>query len=128
MLYQDQVIISNRSNTSKKVSFEIPAPVSDFIQIFPASGYVQPGSILKAQLRFEPTAFLMDESPFFSTETGLFEVSLKLVVMDQVKMIDFTLSSILTSNELILSTENIDFGTCTVHERVISKLVVGTSF
>lgn len=123
-LYQDSVVLHNRSSIALQATFNIPPSLGKYLEILPKHGLVQGESCFAAQLKFLPTNDIYKEcSKYISNEEPhLMEVPVNISVTGQTSSVPFFIKSIVTSSDIELSKHNIEFGQCTIHESVITSI------
>ncbi|XP_062505240.1 cilia- and flagella-associated protein 74-like isoform X2 [Corticium candelabrum] len=122
-LYQEAVLVHNRSATALRVTFTVPPALRDHIEILPKHGLVQGESSFSAQLKFLPRRSILEVcSERLNVHTGKLDIPVTIQVADQTRPVFFTVQAVVTSTDLEFDTTNIDFGTCTIYEAVVSTI------
>ncbi|XP_065655305.1 cilia- and flagella-associated protein 74 isoform X2 [Hydra vulgaris] len=116
-LYQDSVVINNRASTTFRLRFEIPKELHDHLDILPKTAFIQPESQLSVQLKFLPRKSILTDAGIF-LKKDVFEIPIIIRIANQVQYITFLLQSVITSSDIEFNTKEIDFGFCTIYERV----------
>ncbi|XP_019852101.1 PREDICTED: cilia- and flagella-associated protein 74-like isoform X2 [Amphimedon queenslandica] len=122
LLYQDSVVLCNRSRTALQATFSIPSLVSDHMEIIPKYGLVQGGSSFTAQLKFLPRPSLLTEESSELFEGGTLKVPISIIVAGQSSPVTFTVMATVTESDISLSQTTLDFGQCTIHESVYTSI------
>ena len=127
-LYQEHFLIKNTGNTARTFSFQIPKVLSHILQLYPSTGYVQAMSETKVQIKFQPDRDhcrkILAGSKFYENETRVMEMAVVVNIIDQGQPLEIVIYAILNDQTLQVATNCIDFGACTIHESVLTKVIV----
>ncbi len=86
-LYQDVILVHNRSNAALRITFEVPNDIKNHMEILPKTAFIQAKSEFQGQLKFIARSTLAnDAKQLFDPETGILEVPLHIKVADQVSL------------------------------------------
>ncbi|KAK4473807.1 hypothetical protein MN116_003141, partial [Schistosoma mekongi] len=151
-LYQECFAVHNRTKSALKVVFEVDKDISDHLKILPKTGFVQAESRLLAQIKLFPKPSLSDDLAEFlhshnnhsyensdsgkhedvsslsklsyDPQTGVLQVPVTVHVVDQTNRLVLMVDAVITTTELTLSPNLIDFGCAEIHETVITRLSI----
>ncbi|CAF2605545.1 unnamed protein product [Rotaria sp. Silwood2] len=125
-LYQDALILHNRSSAALRVSVDIqPRILQNHIEIVPRTAYIQAKSSFSLQVKLTAHPSIIDDSlsnEIFDSQLNTLIIPLEVKVADQIRTVPFSISAILTTSDLQFDVENIDFGCCTTSESVLTKI------
>ncbi|CAF3515844.1 unnamed protein product [Rotaria socialis] len=125
-LYQDALILRNRSSAALRVSVDIqPRALQNHIEIVPRTAYIQAKSSFNLQVKLTAHPSIFDDglsNEIFDSQLNTFIVPLEVKVADQIRTVPFSISAILTTSDLQFDVEQIDFGCCTTAESVLAKV------
>ncbi|CAF4147780.1 unnamed protein product, partial [Rotaria magnacalcarata] len=125
-LYQDALILRNRSSAALRVSVDIqPRALQNHIEIVPRTAYIQAKSSFNLQVKLTAHPSIFDDglsNEIFDSQLNTFIVPLEVKVADQIRTVPFSISAILTTSDLQFDVEQIDFGCCTTTESVLAKV------
>uniref|UniRef100_UPI00398F0B5A cilia- and flagella-associated protein 74 isoform X2 n=1 Tax=Pristiophorus japonicus TaxID=55135 RepID=UPI00398F0B5A len=124
-LYQDSIRAHNRSTTAIQLKCEVCKELKDHLELLPKTGYVQAHSSLNFQLKFLPRQSLpKDAEIFFNEKTGILEAPMHIWASNQTRLLTFTVHAIVTSSDLEIKPQTIDFGPCSIYESVWTTIRV----
>ncbi|KAH8851167.1 Cilia- and flagella-associated protein [Schistosoma japonicum] len=151
-LYQECFAVHNRTKSALKVVFEVDKNISDHLKILPKTGFVQAESRLLAQIKLFPKLSLSDDLANFlcshnnhsnknsdsgkredvssllllsyDPQTGVLQVPVTVHVVDQTNTLVLMVDAIITTTDLTLSPNPIDFGYAEIHETVVTRLSI----
>ncbi|XP_023796221.1 cilia- and flagella-associated protein 74 isoform X2 [Cyanistes caeruleus] len=124
-LYQDSVEVCSRATTKLRLKFEVCRELSKHMELLPKSGYIQAQSSFSARLKFLPRKSLPEDAGrYFNVETGILEVPVTILIVDKAKKVNFTVHAIVTTSDLEISPEQINFGYCTIYEAVQANVIL----
>ncbi|VDQ07148.1 unnamed protein product [Trichobilharzia regenti] len=151
-LYQECFSIHNRTKSAVKVVFEVDKEISDHLKILPKTGFVQAESRLLAQVKLLPKLSLPDDlallqsdvngSPLggtqtneeknrslsfklsFDPQTGILQAPVTVNVIGQTNKLQLMIDAVITTTDLSLWPNPINFGWTEIHETVISRLSI----
>jgi len=125
-LYQDALVLRNRSSAALRVSVDIqPRSLQNHIEIVPRTAYIQAKSSFNLQIKLTAHASIFDEDlaeEIFDRKLNTLIVPLEVKVGDQIRTVPFNISAILTTSDLEFDVEHIDFGCCTTSESVCASI------
>ena len=125
-LYQDALVLRNRSSTALRVSVDVlPRSLQRHLEIVPRTAYIQAKSSFSLQVKLTAHPSIVDDglsNELFDRELNTLIVPLEVKVADQSRTVPFSISAILTSSDLQFDVEQIDFGCCTTSESVVAKI------
>jgi hypothetical protein len=122
-LYQDSVQVTNRGNAALRVAFQLPPELAPHLEISPPHGLVQGASSFSARLKFLPLPGIFAECDKYFEDDCL-KVPAEIRVVDQVLPVPYSIHARVTTSDLVFSSSDIDFGTCTLHESVVATLSI----
>ncbi|OAF71815.1 hypothetical protein A3Q56_00435 [Intoshia linei] len=123
-LFQDTITIHNRAKSALKLSFAFNDKLKKYLEVLPTKGYVQTDNSFKAQVKFTPDKSLLELKEFVDSEKSSFEATITIIVPNQKRHVTFKLIAILTTCDIIIKPDLIDFGHCTVDESVIAPFTL----
>ncbi|CAH8468124.1 unnamed protein product [Heterobilharzia americana] len=150
-LYQECFSIHNRTKSAVKVVFEVDKKISDHLKVLPKTGFVQAESRLLAQVKLlaKPSLaddlFLIDNDykPLntnnenykddnkvslsklsYDPQTGVLQVPVTVHVIGQTNKLELMIDAVITTTDLSLSPNPINFGWAEIHETVTSRLSI----
>ncbi|XP_015504060.1 cilia- and flagella-associated protein 74 isoform X2 [Parus major] len=124
-LYQDSIEVCSRATTKLRLKFEVCRELSKHMELLPKTGHIQAQSSFTAQLKFLPRKSLPEDAGrYFNAETGILEVPVTILIVDKAKKVNFTVHAILTTSDLEISPEQINFGYCTIYEAVQANIIL----
>lgn len=125
-LYQDALVLRNRSSAALRVSVDIlPRSLQQHIEIVPRTAYIQAKSSFSLQVKLTARPSIVEDdlsTELFDPKLNTLIVPLEVKVADQIRTVPFSISAILTSSDLQFDVEQIDFGCCTTSESVTTKI------
>jgi hypothetical protein len=125
-LYQDALVLRNRSSAALRVSVDIqPRALQNHIEILPRTAYIQAKSSFNLQVKLTAHASIIDEglsNEIYDAKLNTLIIPLEVKVADQIRTVPFHISAVLTTSDLQFDVENIDFGCCTTTESVLAKI------
>ncbi|XP_075695756.1 cilia- and flagella-associated protein 74 isoform X2 [Rhinoderma darwinii] len=122
-LYQDSIVVKNRATTALRLKFEVCKELRNHMELLPKTGFIQAQSSFSVQLKFLPRHSLsQDASAYFDKETGVMEAPLTISVVDQARPVSFTVHAVVTTSDLEISPNEINFGHCTIYEAVQASI------
>ncbi|XP_056399641.1 cilia- and flagella-associated protein 74 [Hyla sarda] len=122
-LYQDSIVVKNRSNNCLRLKFEVCKELRNHMELLPKTGFIQAQSSFSVQLKFLPRHSLsQDAGAYFDKETGVLEAPLTISVVDQIKPVCFTVNAVVTTTDLEISPREVNFGHCTIYEAVQASI------
>ncbi|KAM5140335.1 cilia- and flagella-associated protein 74 [Mantella aurantiaca] len=122
-LYQDSVVVKNRATTALRLKFEVCKELRNHMELLPKTGFIQAQSSFSVQLKFIPRHSLFeDASEYFDKETGVLEAPVTISVVDQTRPVIFTVHAIVTTSDLEINPNEVDFGYCTIFESVVTSI------
>ncbi|CAF0828693.1 unnamed protein product [Rotaria sp. Silwood1] len=125
-LYQDALILHNRSSAALRVSVDIqPRILQNHIEIVPRTAYIQAKSSFSLQVKLTAHPSIIDDAlsnEIFDSQLNTLIIPLEVKVADQIRTVPFSISAILTTSDLQFDVDNIDFGCCTTSESVVAKI------
>ncbi|CAH8828023.1 unnamed protein product [Trichobilharzia szidati] len=151
-LYQECFSVHNRTKSAVKVVFEVDKEISDHLKILPKTGFVQAESRLLAQVKLLPKLSLPDDLALlqsdvnkapsgetqtdeeknkslsfklsFDPQTGILQAPVTVNVIGQTNKLQLMIDAVITTTDLSLSPNPINFGWTEIHETVISRLSI----
>ncbi|XP_067826189.1 cilia- and flagella-associated protein 74 [Heptranchias perlo] len=118
-LYQDSIRAHNRSTTALQLTFEVCKELRNHLELLPKSGYIQAQSTFTFQLKFLPRQSLPEDAEqYFDKGTSILEAPMIIWVANQTRPVPFTVHAIVTSSDLEIDQQKIDFGPCSIYESV----------
>ncbi|XP_075045701.1 cilia- and flagella-associated protein 74 isoform X2 [Mixophyes fleayi] len=122
-LYQDSIVVKNRATTALRLKFEVCKELKNHMELLPKTGFIQTQSSFSVQLKFLPRHTLSeDASSYFDKETGVLEVPMTISVVDQTRLVPFTVHAVVTSSDIEISPNEVDFEHCTIFEAVQTSI------
>jgi hypothetical protein len=125
-LYQDALVLRNRSSAALRVSVDIqPRSLQNHIEIVPRTAYIQAKSSFNLQVKLIAHSSIINEglsNEIYDSQLNTLIIPLEVKVADQIRTVPFSISSVLTTSDLQFDIENIDFGCCTTSESVLAKI------
>lgn len=125
-LYQDALILRNRSSAALRVSVDIqPRALQNHIEIVPRTAYIQAKSSFNLQVKLTARPSIIEEglsNDIFDPQLNTLIVPLEVKVADQIRTVPFSISAVLTTSDLQFDVDQIDFGCCTTTESVLAKI------
>ncbi|KAK7884358.1 hypothetical protein WMY93_027481 [Mugilogobius chulae] len=119
--YHHSICVHSRASTALKLTFEVCPELKKHMEVVPKTGFVQAQSSFKALLRFQPRASLPEDAGvLFDRDTGVLEAPVEVHAAGQ--WVSLTVSAVLTSSDLSLDTSLLDFGSCSIHQAVRSRV------
>ncbi|XP_018648917.1 hypothetical protein Smp_165060 [Schistosoma mansoni] len=146
-LYQECFAVHNRTKSALKVVFEVDKEISNHLKVLPKTGFVQAESRLMAQVKLLPKLSLPDDLAHFcdpdnshpnaesenescltklsyDSQTGVLQVPVTVHVVGQTNRLQFIVDAVITTTDLILSPNPINFGYAEIHETVVARLSI----
>ncbi|THD21788.1 hypothetical protein D915_007047 [Fasciola hepatica] len=144
-LYQDCFAVHNRTNTALRVTFHVSDQVQSHMEVLPRTGFVQAQSRLLAQVKFLPRTTLSedikssknemdaafaslsndaDNQPDFDSNTGVLHVPIVACVAGQTYSLRLVMAAVVTTSDIELAPERIDFGITNITETVSASLTL----
>lgn len=123
-LYRASLIAHNRSNISQRFSIEMPPNLDKFIDFMPRDGFVQSMSSLQISLKLRTSAKFSTYFPQFDKTADL---SLKIIVANQVLPVEFSISFTPSPLKLTFEPSSLDFGTFLSTEKKVVPLSITSS-
>ncbi|XP_051894977.1 LOW QUALITY PROTEIN: cilia- and flagella-associated protein 74 [Pristis pectinata] len=118
-LYQDAIRVHNRASLGHQVKFVVCKELRNHLEFLPKSGFIQAHSSLSFQLKFLPRKSLPEDANiYFNTSTLVLEAPMNIWVANQVRLIPFTVHAVVTSSDIEIDHQTIDFGPCSIYETV----------
>ncbi|XP_041062954.1 cilia- and flagella-associated protein 74 [Carcharodon carcharias] len=118
-LYQDSICAHSRASTALQLKFEVCKELRNHLELLPKTGYIQAHSNFSFQLKFLPRQSLSEDAKqYFNKETRVLEAPMNILVANQTRTIPFTVHAIVTSSDLEIDHQMIDFGYCSIYESV----------
>ncbi|XP_067872959.1 cilia- and flagella-associated protein 74 [Heterodontus francisci] len=118
-LYQDSICAHSRASTALHLKFDVCRELRNHLELLPKSGYIQAHSSFSFQLKFLPRQSLSEDAKkYFNAETKVLEAPMNIWVANQTKSVPFTVHAIVTSSDLEIDHQMIDFGFCSIYETV----------
>ncbi|XP_063799122.1 cilia- and flagella-associated protein 74 [Pseudophryne corroboree] len=122
-LYQDSIVVKNRATTALRLKFEVCKELRNHMELLPKTGFIQAQSSFSVQLKFIPRRSLsQDANSYFDKETGVLEVPMTISVVDQTRPVSFTVHAVVTSSDIEISPNEVDFKHCTIYEAVQTSI------
>ncbi|XP_039104352.1 cilia- and flagella-associated protein 74 isoform X2 [Hyaena hyaena] len=122
-LYQDSILVHTRSKAALRLKFEVCRELRRHMDLLPETGYIQARSACTVQLKFLPRHSLPEDAgKYFDKESRVLEAPMTIRVADQIKPVGFTVHAVVTTSDLELSPSAVDFGYCTIHEAVRTRV------
>ncbi|XFF85824.1 hypothetical protein AB1E18_012043 [Capra hircus] len=122
-LYQDSILVHTRSKAALRLKFEVCKELRGHMELLPETGYIQALSSYSVQLKFLPRHSLPEDAgKYFDKETRVLEAPMTIWVADQIKPLGFTVHAVVTTSDLELSPEGLDFGYCTIYEAIRTQI------
>ncbi|CAI8016934.1 Cilia- and flagella-associated protein 74, partial [Geodia barretti] len=117
------VQVTNRGKTALRVAFVLPPELTPHLEISPPHSLIQGASSFSAQLKFLPLpGIFADCDKYF--EGDCLKVPAEIRVVDQVLPVPYSIRARVATSDLVFSSSDIDFGTCTLHESVVATLSI----
>lgn len=69
------------------LSFAVPEPLSQYLEILPQYGLIQGESKFAAQLKFLPTKELLMSTEYVDSDSGLLEAPIHVTIVGQVSQL-----------------------------------------
>ncbi|XP_047406307.1 cilia- and flagella-associated protein 74 isoform X5 [Sciurus carolinensis] len=147
-LYQDSVPIHTRSKVALRLKFEVCKELRGHVELLPETGYIQAHSTYSVQLKFLPRHSLPEDAgKYFDKESRVLEAPMTIWVADQcpsllaqwrrggagdthppsmpqMKPVGFTIQAIVTTSDLELNPQELDFGYCTIYQALRTEIVL----
>ncbi|XP_013912158.1 PREDICTED: cilia- and flagella-associated protein 74 [Thamnophis sirtalis] len=124
-LYQDCIVVQSRATSALRLKFEICKELANYVELLPKTGYIQAQSSFSVQLKFLPRlALSKDAKKYFDERTRVLEAPLTIIVSDQSKPVEFSMHAILTTSDLEIVPNEVDFGYCSIYEAVRTTITV----
>lgn len=123
-LYRGSLIAHNRSSISQRFSIEMPPNLDKFIDFMPKDGFVQSMSSLQISLKLRTSAKFSTYFPQFDKTANL---SLKIIVANQVLPVEFSISFTPSPLKLTFEPPALDFGTFLSTEKKVVPLYITSS-
>ncbi|CAH8470423.1 unnamed protein product [Schistosoma intercalatum] len=146
-LYQECFAVHNRTKSALKVIFEVDKEISNHLKILPKTGFVQAESRLLAQVKLLPKLSLPDDLADFcdpdnshshaesenesclsklsyDSLTGVLQVPVTVHVVGQANKLQLIVDAVITTTDLVLSPNPINFGFAEIHETVVTRLLI----
>ena len=117
-LYQDSVMIYNRATSALRIRFEIPTELRQHFDMLPQIGVVQANSSFSAQFKFIPLESIFDDCAQYFDEDQLLRIPVNIRVADQTRPVAFVIKAHVTKTDVTFSTNELDFGPCSIYESV----------
>ncbi|XP_060708022.1 cilia- and flagella-associated protein 74 isoform X1 [Hemiscyllium ocellatum] len=118
-LYQDSICACSRASTALQLKFEVCSELRNHLELLPKTGYIQAHSNFSFQLKFLPRKSLPEDAKkYFNKETRVLEAPMNILVANQTRSIPFIVHAIVTSSDLEIDSQTIDFGYCSIYESV----------
>jgi len=125
-LYQDALVLRNRSSAALRVTVDIqPRALQNHIEIVPRTAYIQAKSSFNLQIKLIAHPSIVDDglpNDIFDPKLNTLIIPLEVKVGDQIRTVPFNISAVLTTSDLEFDVEQIDFGCCTTSESVVAKI------
>ncbi|ERE83315.1 hypothetical protein H671_2g6798 [Cricetulus griseus] len=114
---------SCRSKAALRLKFEVCKELRGHIELLPETGYIQAQSTYSVQLKFLPRHSLPEDAgKYFDPDSRVLEAPMTIWVADQIKPVGFTVQAIVTTSDLEISPEEINFGYCTIYEAIRTEI------
>ncbi|RTG87310.1 uncharacterized protein DC041_0004264 [Schistosoma bovis] len=146
-LYQECFAVHNRTKSALKIIFEVDKEISNHLKILPKTGFVQAESRLLAQVKLLPKLSLPDDLADFcdpdnshshaesenesclsklsyDSLTGVLQVPVTVHVVGQANKLQLIVDAVITTTDLVLSPNPINFGFAEIHETVVTRLLI----
>ncbi|CAH8441740.1 unnamed protein product [Schistosoma turkestanicum] len=146
-LYQECFAVHNRTKSAIKVIFEVHKEISNHLKVLPKTGFVQAESRLLAQVKLLPKLSLSDDLAHFcdsdnshsvaesenesylsklsyDSQTGVLQVPVIVHVVGQTNRLELIVDAVITTTDLVLSPNPINFGCAEIHETVVTRLSI----
>ncbi|XP_048471141.1 cilia- and flagella-associated protein 74 [Rhincodon typus] len=118
-LYQDSICAYSRASAALQLKFEVCSELRNHLELLPKTGYIQAHSNFSFQLKFLPRQSLAEDAKrYFNEGTRVLEAPMNILVANQTRPIPFTVHAIVTSSDLEIDRQTIDFGYCSIYESV----------
>ncbi|XP_062888913.1 cilia- and flagella-associated protein 74 [Mobula hypostoma] len=122
-LYQDAIRVHNRASLGHQVKFVVCKELRNHLEFLPKSGFIQAHSSLSFQLKFLPRKSLPEDANiYFNTSTLVLEAPMNIWVANQIRLISFTVHAVVTSSDVEIDPQTIDFGPCSIYETVVKTI------
>ncbi|XP_070615226.1 cilia- and flagella-associated protein 74 isoform X2 [Erythrolamprus reginae] len=124
-LYQDCIVVKSRATSALRLKFEVCKELASYVELLPKTGYIQAQSSFSVQLKFLPRVPLAkDAKKYFDERTRVLEAPLTIIVSDQSKPVEFSMHTILTTSDLEINPNELDFGYCSIYEAVRTTITI----
>ncbi|XP_048416990.1 cilia- and flagella-associated protein 74 isoform X2 [Stegostoma tigrinum] len=118
-LYQDSICAYSRASVALQLKFEVCSELRNHLELLPKTGYIQAHSNFSFQLKFLPRQSLPEDAKkYFNKVTRVLEAPMNILVANQTTPIPFTVHAVVTSSDLEIDRQTIDFGYCSIYESV----------
>ncbi|CAM9260061.1 unnamed protein product, partial [Ectocarpus fasciculatus] len=110
-IYRSKFILKNRGKSSYRADITIPAPMNKFLETSPNSLYVQAGCSQTVNIKYTPTAEMLEKMSYFMlpndkfAQTAIMKLPLEVKVTNQDLPIFCVINSVLTSSTVDLQAE-----------------------
>ncbi|XP_078281238.1 cilia- and flagella-associated protein 74 isoform X2 [Rhinoraja longicauda] len=122
-LYQDGIRVHNRDSIAHQVKFVVSEELKNHLEFLPKSNYIQAHSSLNFQLKFVPRQSLPEDAKmYFYQENLVLQAPMHIWVANQIRLIPFTVHAVVTSSDIQIHQQTIDFGPCSVYETVLTTV------
>ena len=129
-IYRKRFELRNRSTTACPVAIKIPSPFNRYIEVSPTTVNVQSGGSIGINVKFAPERDILQKLKYFSTLYEDFEDAARLMIPVEIRIegqelpIFFIIRTDVTTSDLHLSTNNLDFGKVYVSQQNTLQLKV----
>ncbi|XP_059808414.1 cilia- and flagella-associated protein 74 isoform X3 [Hypanus sabinus] len=122
-LYQDAIRVHNRASLGHQVKFVVCKELRNHLEFLPKSGFIQAHSSLSFQLKFLPRKSLPEDANiYFNSSTLVLQAPMNIWVENQIRLISFTVHAVVTSSDIEIDPQTIDFGPCSIYETVVKTI------
>jgi hypothetical protein len=129
-VYRQHCQLHNHGKVSYRVNVKIDDAYATHVDINPTTVIIQAHETTTINIKFSPSENILQRLSYFSIRntkfpnTGAISLPIKLEVQQQSLPLYFSLRAILTSSTLTLSTKELNFGDCYIHQQSIIKLTI----
>ena len=129
-IYRKRLELRNRGLTSSRVTISIPSPFGKYIEVSPDMCFVQGGASQWINIKFAPTAELLQHAAHFSVlqegykQAAKIGIPIEITAANQELPVFFVMKSVVTTSALEFNVKSLDFGKVFVNQQSSLQLSI----
>jgi hypothetical protein len=129
-IYRKKFELRNRSTAACPVAIKIPVPFNKYIEVSPTTVNVQSGGSIGINVKFAPDREILQKLKYFSTLYEDFEDAARLMIPVEIQIVGqelpifFIIKTDVTTSDLHLSTNSLEYGKVYVSQQNTMQLHV----